>query len=267
MAVPPTPMPSPQNCQHNTEGPQCEKCKPGFFGDATQGTATACRPCPCPYTEPSRRWVLPQEVWGGMVAHHGPMSPSPCPQVLRVVLPGHRWPGHLRRLRPRLCWPPLREVGGQGVVKRGLGAWAPRPPPTGPCPHPPPGAPQAMRETPSSQAASAPASVSAVPLSPRAPPALPVPHRLSPQARSSSSVIHVGARTRWAARAAARWVSTCPKPAAPRLVPASPSPVPRGTQFIFPSTQFPTASLWHPVQFPRVFQSSHSTQFVSPPGT
>lgn len=118
MAVPPTPMPSPQNCQHNTEGPQCEKCKPGFFGDATQGTATACRPCPCPYTEPARRWVLPQEVWGGLVAHHGPMSPSPHPQVLRVVLPGHRWPGHLRRLRPRLCWPPLREVGGQGVVKR-----------------------------------------------------------------------------------------------------------------------------------------------------
>ncbi|XP_052547641.1 basement membrane-specific heparan sulfate proteoglycan core protein isoform X4 [Tympanuchus pallidicinctus] len=44
------------NCQHNTEGPQCEKCKPGFFGDATQGTATACRPCPCPYTEPARRF-------------------------------------------------------------------------------------------------------------------------------------------------------------------------------------------------------------------
>ncbi|XP_064028426.1 basement membrane-specific heparan sulfate proteoglycan core protein isoform X3 [Pogoniulus pusillus] len=44
------------NCQHNTEGPQCEKCKPGFFGDATKGTATACHPCPCPYTESSRRF-------------------------------------------------------------------------------------------------------------------------------------------------------------------------------------------------------------------
>ncbi|XP_054251094.1 basement membrane-specific heparan sulfate proteoglycan core protein [Indicator indicator] len=44
------------NCQHNTEGPQCEKCKPGFFGDATKGTATACHPCPCPYTEASRRF-------------------------------------------------------------------------------------------------------------------------------------------------------------------------------------------------------------------
>ncbi|XP_066058873.1 basement membrane-specific heparan sulfate proteoglycan core protein isoform X2 [Chamaea fasciata] len=44
------------NCQHNTEGPQCEKCKPGFFGDATKGIASACHPCPCPYTEPSRRF-------------------------------------------------------------------------------------------------------------------------------------------------------------------------------------------------------------------
>ncbi|XP_065520473.1 basement membrane-specific heparan sulfate proteoglycan core protein isoform X3 [Lathamus discolor] len=44
------------NCQHNTEGPQCEKCKPGFFGDATKGTASACHPCPCPYTEQARRF-------------------------------------------------------------------------------------------------------------------------------------------------------------------------------------------------------------------
>ncbi|XP_054857961.1 basement membrane-specific heparan sulfate proteoglycan core protein isoform X3 [Eublepharis macularius] len=44
------------NCQHNTEGPQCNLCKPGFFGDATKGTPTACRPCPCPYTEAPRRF-------------------------------------------------------------------------------------------------------------------------------------------------------------------------------------------------------------------
>uniref|UniRef100_A0A8C0JBQ8 Heparan sulfate proteoglycan 2 n=1 Tax=Chelonoidis abingdonii TaxID=106734 RepID=A0A8C0JBQ8_CHEAB len=44
------------NCQHNTEGPQCNKCKPGFFGDATRGNATACRPCPCPYTDSARRF-------------------------------------------------------------------------------------------------------------------------------------------------------------------------------------------------------------------
>nr|XP_033778769.1 basement membrane-specific heparan sulfate proteoglycan core protein isoform X4 [Geotrypetes seraphini] len=44
------------NCQHNTEGPQCNKCKSGFFGDATKGTSEACRPCPCPTTDPWRRY-------------------------------------------------------------------------------------------------------------------------------------------------------------------------------------------------------------------
>ncbi|XP_032087651.1 basement membrane-specific heparan sulfate proteoglycan core protein isoform X2 [Thamnophis elegans] len=44
------------NCQHNTEGPRCDKCKLGFFGDATQATPEACRPCPCPYTEAPRRF-------------------------------------------------------------------------------------------------------------------------------------------------------------------------------------------------------------------
>ncbi|XP_068097689.1 basement membrane-specific heparan sulfate proteoglycan core protein isoform X2 [Hyperolius riggenbachi] len=44
------------NCQHNTEGPQCNKCKAGFFGDPTKGTSDACRPCPCPLMDPRRRY-------------------------------------------------------------------------------------------------------------------------------------------------------------------------------------------------------------------
>ncbi|XP_041425839.1 basement membrane-specific heparan sulfate proteoglycan core protein isoform X10 [Xenopus laevis] len=44
------------NCQHNTEGPQCNKCKAGFFGDPTRGVPDACRPCPCPHTDPRRRF-------------------------------------------------------------------------------------------------------------------------------------------------------------------------------------------------------------------
>ncbi|XP_077116592.1 basement membrane-specific heparan sulfate proteoglycan core protein isoform X4 [Ranitomeya variabilis] len=44
------------NCQHNTEGPQCNKCKSGFFGDPTRGTADACLPCPCPFMDPRRRY-------------------------------------------------------------------------------------------------------------------------------------------------------------------------------------------------------------------
>ncbi|XP_069096158.1 basement membrane-specific heparan sulfate proteoglycan core protein isoform X2 [Pleurodeles waltl] len=44
------------NCQHNTEGPQCNQCKAGFFGDPTRGTSDACRSCACPYIDPRRRF-------------------------------------------------------------------------------------------------------------------------------------------------------------------------------------------------------------------
>uniref|UniRef100_A0A803T5R5 Laminin subunit alpha 3 n=1 Tax=Anolis carolinensis TaxID=28377 RepID=A0A803T5R5_ANOCA len=35
------------NCQHNTAGDNCEYCREGYFGDASQGN---CRACRCPYT-------------------------------------------------------------------------------------------------------------------------------------------------------------------------------------------------------------------------
>uniref|UniRef100_A0A915KF28 Laminin EGF-like domain-containing protein n=1 Tax=Romanomermis culicivorax TaxID=13658 RepID=A0A915KF28_ROMCU len=35
-------------CEHNTEGVNCEVCKPGFYGDARRGTPYDCKPCPCP---------------------------------------------------------------------------------------------------------------------------------------------------------------------------------------------------------------------------
>uniref|UniRef100_A0A671MPU9 Basement membrane-specific heparan sulfate proteoglycan core protein-like n=1 Tax=Sinocyclocheilus anshuiensis TaxID=1608454 RepID=A0A671MPU9_9TELE len=44
------------SCQHNTEGPQCDKCKPGYFGHPSRGRYDDCKPCPCPYTETSRRF-------------------------------------------------------------------------------------------------------------------------------------------------------------------------------------------------------------------
>ncbi|CAM4504786.1 unnamed protein product [Lepidochelys olivacea] len=34
-------------CQHNTAGEKCDRCKEGYFGDASQGS---CRVCHCPYT-------------------------------------------------------------------------------------------------------------------------------------------------------------------------------------------------------------------------
>ncbi|KAL7373886.1 hypothetical protein ABVT39_016658 [Epinephelus coioides] len=42
-----------EGCTHNTTGPHCDQCLPGFYGDATEGTADDCRLCPCPLTEPS----------------------------------------------------------------------------------------------------------------------------------------------------------------------------------------------------------------------
>ncbi|XP_034151976.1 basement membrane-specific heparan sulfate proteoglycan core protein isoform X5 [Esox lucius] len=44
------------SCQHNTEGPQCDQCRPGYFGDPRRGRPDDCKPCPCPYTETSRRF-------------------------------------------------------------------------------------------------------------------------------------------------------------------------------------------------------------------
>ncbi|NXK53776.1 LAMC3 protein, partial [Chauna torquata] len=39
-------------CLHNTEGPSCERCSPGFYGNPFAGHFDDCKPCPCPDRSP-----------------------------------------------------------------------------------------------------------------------------------------------------------------------------------------------------------------------
>ena len=43
-------------CLHNTMGPNCNLCAPGFYGDPSQGNYNDCKPCACPLLVPSQNY-------------------------------------------------------------------------------------------------------------------------------------------------------------------------------------------------------------------
>ncbi|XP_073788195.1 laminin subunit alpha-2 isoform X3 [Danio rerio] len=43
-------------CRDHTVGPNCGQCAPGYYGDATRGTADDCQPCACPLLSPANNF-------------------------------------------------------------------------------------------------------------------------------------------------------------------------------------------------------------------
>nr|XP_032808700.1 laminin subunit alpha-1-like isoform X2 [Petromyzon marinus] len=61
-------------CRHNTMGPHCELCRPGFYGNATRGTADDCLPCTCPLSIASNNF--------SPTCHQDPRGVLTCDQCL-----------------------------------------------------------------------------------------------------------------------------------------------------------------------------------------
>ncbi|KAJ7307995.1 hypothetical protein JRQ81_008495 [Phrynocephalus forsythii] len=55
-------------CRHRTEGPSCERCAAGFYGDPFVGHVDDCKPCPCPDQGPCT--TIPER--GEVVCTHCP---------------------------------------------------------------------------------------------------------------------------------------------------------------------------------------------------
>ncbi|XP_036390362.1 laminin subunit alpha-5 isoform X1 [Megalops cyprinoides] len=81
------------NCQHNTAGDHCEKCRGGFLGNSTvDGHAPSCTSCPCPLQVTSNNFAV------GCVEKSGRMQ---C-----LCMPGYAGP-HCERCAPGFYGNPM----------------------------------------------------------------------------------------------------------------------------------------------------------------
>ncbi|KAM7369500.1 hypothetical protein PAMP_010819 [Pampus punctatissimus] len=73
-------------CPWGYSGTSCE-CLPGFYGDATEGTAEDCLRCPCPLTEPTNRCA--SGFYGNPQVVGGVCVPCECNGNVDVSKAGH----------------------------------------------------------------------------------------------------------------------------------------------------------------------------------
>ncbi|ULU04746.1 hypothetical protein L3Y34_017478 [Caenorhabditis briggsae] len=92
-------------CEHNTEGTHCERCKKGYYGDATKGSPYDCTPCPCPGASDC------------YLDNEGQVACRICPAGLEGRLCNECAPGYTRSNKPagRVC-EPIGQVTNEDIT-------------------------------------------------------------------------------------------------------------------------------------------------------
>ncbi|CCG28431.1 Basement membrane proteoglycan [Caenorhabditis elegans] len=92
-------------CEHNTEGTHCERCKKGYYGDATKGSPYDCTPCPCPGASDC------------YLDNEGQVACRICPAGLQGRLCNECAPGYTRSNKPagRVC-EPIGQVTNEDIT-------------------------------------------------------------------------------------------------------------------------------------------------------
>ncbi|GMT14990.1 hypothetical protein PFISCL1PPCAC_6287 [Pristionchus fissidentatus] len=90
-------------CEHSTEGTHCERCKAGYYGDATKSTPYDCTPCPCPGSSDC------------FLDSQGQVSCRNCPAGLSGRLCNECAPGYTRNTQAGRQCVPIGRVGDDRI--------------------------------------------------------------------------------------------------------------------------------------------------------